>query len=76
MPNGNNKTRNGMKNDILEIIQQHKLGHIPEEQAIKELCDLFSGVWRSEPFSLTCVNGYNDREKYCECKNKCLKCME
>ena len=33
---------NGMKADILEIIQQYKLGHIPEEQTIKELCDLFS----------------------------------
>jgi hypothetical protein len=33
-----------MKNDILEIIQQHKLGHIPDEQAVKELCILFSVV--------------------------------
>ena len=33
---------NGMKADILEIIQQYKLGHIPEEQTIKELCNLFS----------------------------------
>ena len=31
-----------MKADILEIIQQYKLGHIHEEQTIKELCDLFS----------------------------------
>ena len=33
-----------MKNDILEILQQHKLGHIPEEQALNELCVLFSVV--------------------------------
>tara|TARA_B110000093_G_C12904781_1_gene382020 strand:- start:807 stop:1004 length:198 start_codon:yes stop_codon:yes gene_type:complete len=65
-----------MKTDILEIIQQHKLGNIPEEQALKELCVLFSVVWRSEPFSLTCTNGYDGREVYCECKNKCLKCMK
>jgi hypothetical protein len=37
-----------MKNDILEILQQHKLGHIPENQALNELCILFSVVWRSE----------------------------
>ena len=37
-----------MKNDILEIIQQHKLGHIPDEQAINELCVLFSVVGQSE----------------------------
>jgi hypothetical protein len=74
--NVNNKKRNDMKNDILEIIQQHKLGHIPDEQALNELCVLFSVVWRSEPFSLTCTNGYDGREHYCECKNECLKCMK
>ena len=31
-----------MKNDILEILQQHELGHIPEEQALNELCILFA----------------------------------
>jgi hypothetical protein len=71
-----NKKHNDMKNDIIEILQQHKLGHIPDEQALNELCVLFSVVWRSEPLSLICVNGYNEREHYCECKNKCLKCLE
>jgi hypothetical protein len=33
-----------MKKDILEILQQHKLGHIPEEQALNELCILSSVV--------------------------------
>jgi len=33
-----------MKNDIIEILQQHKLGHIPEKQALNELCDLFSVI--------------------------------
>ena len=30
-----------MENDILEIIQQYKFGHIPEKQALKELLNLF-----------------------------------
>ena len=75
-PNENNKTRNGMKTDILEIIQAYKNDHIEDKQALNELCDLFSVVWRSKPFSLTCTNGYDGREKYCECKNECLKCMK
>ena len=31
-----------MKNDILEIIIQHKAGHISTKQAANELLDLFS----------------------------------
>ena len=65
-----------MKTDILEIIQQHKLGNIPEQQALNELCDLFSVVWRGKPFSLTCTNGYDTAEIYCDKKNECLKCMK
>ena len=57
-----------MKNDILEIIQQHKLGHIPDEQAINELCVLFSVVGQSEQlhtevFNLAnklAINGYGN----------------
>jgi len=30
-----------MKNDILEIITQHKFDHISSEQAVSELLDLF-----------------------------------
>jgi hypothetical protein len=38
------RTSKDMKKDILEILQQHKLGHIPEEQALNELCILSSVV--------------------------------
>ena len=88
--NENNKTRNGMKADILEIIQQYKLGHIPEEQTIKELCDLFgvSGSYSNEEIEAIkfdahnglpddCVKGY-DEVKFCEVRQgkggKCKWC--
>ena len=68
-----------MKADILEIIQQYKLGHIPEEQTIKELCDLFSFSKRffvcedieaikfdaHNGLPDDCIKGY-DEVKFCE----------
>ena len=43
-----------MKNDILEIITQHKYEHISSEQAVSELLDLFGVMHRSFQGS----NGY------------------
>ena len=50
-----------MKNDILEILQQHKLGHIPDEQALKELFVLFSVVK-----SFYCKTKRCDKTKQCD----------
>ena len=36
-----------MKNDILEIITQHKYEHISSKQAVSELLDLFGVMHRS-----------------------------
>ena len=36
-----------MKNDILEIITQHKFDHMSSEQAVSELLDLFGVMHRS-----------------------------
>lgn len=58
-----------MKNDILEIIQQHKLGHIPDEQAINELCVLFSVVGQSEQF-------FCQHKLVLDCKEQCHKCKQ
>ena len=61
-----------MKNDILEILQQHKLGHIPDEQALNELCVLFSVVGQSEqlkPKEQICYKS-NEPCKY-DCSGLC-----
>ena len=76
-----NKKRNDMKNDILEILQQHKLGHIPDEQALNELCVLFSVVGRSEQLVCDCGNpnltwygNDDDKTYFCfECKKRSHK---
>jgi hypothetical protein len=57
-----------MKNDILEILQQHKLGHIPDEQALNELCVLFSVVWRGEQLS-QCKCGNTVQVECDDCKD-------
>ena len=60
-----------MKNDILEILQQHKLGHIPEEQALNELCDLFSVVGQSEQL---CEHPRSERSYIGQNMLRCNKC--
>lgn len=57
-----------MKKDIIEILQQHKLGNIPEEQALSELCVLF-GV--SKLFY--CVTE-KETGKPTECEEQCNYC--
>lgn len=65
-----------MKDKIKFLIEQYDKGGFTYSELEFELLDLFSVVWRSEPFSPTCVNGYDGRESYCSLKNKCIKCSD
>lgn len=63
-----------MKNEILEIIIQHKFDHISSEQAVSKLLDLFDVVGQSEQLPCDeCVDGerwspYHGKYVKCDCR--------